>query len=31
MVAEAHGGRMVLAEEPGWPVAFEARLPGACP
>jgi signal transduction histidine kinase len=31
LVAEAHGGRMVLVEEPGWPVAFEARLPGACP
>ena len=27
LVAEAHGGEMVLAETPGWPVAFEARLP----
>jgi len=29
LIAEAHGGRMVLAEAPGWSVAFEARLPGA--
>jgi signal transduction histidine kinase len=27
LVAEAHGGRMALADTPGWPVAFEARLP----
>lgn len=27
MVAEAHGGQMALVEAPGWPVAFEARLP----
>lgn len=27
LVAEAHGGQMVLAATPGWPVAFEARLP----
>jgi len=27
LVAEAHGGQMALAETPGWPVAFEARLP----
>ncbi len=31
LVAEAHGGRMVLAETPGWPVAFEAWLPDARP
>jgi small subunit ribosomal protein S9 len=31
VLVTAHGGRMVLAETPGWPVAFEARLPGACP
>jgi signal transduction histidine kinase len=29
LVAEAHGGRMVLVETPGWPVAFEARFPDA--
>lgn len=29
LVAEAHGGAMALAETPGWPVAFEARLPTA--
>jgi signal transduction histidine kinase len=29
LVAEAHGGQMALAETPGWPVAFEARLPAA--
>jgi signal transduction histidine kinase len=27
LVAEAHGGRMLHAEEPAWPVIFEARLP----
>jgi signal transduction histidine kinase len=27
LVAEAHGGHVALAETPGWPVAFEARLP----
>jgi signal transduction histidine kinase len=27
LVAEAHGGQVALAETPGWPVAFEARLP----
>jgi signal transduction histidine kinase len=27
LVAEAHGGRVALVETPGWPVAFEARLP----
>lgn len=31
LVAEAHGGRIALAESPGWDVAFEAVLPsGAC-
>jgi signal transduction histidine kinase len=29
LVAEVHGGRMVLADTPGWNVAFEACLPGA--
>jgi signal transduction histidine kinase len=29
LVAEAHGGHLALAETPGWPVAFEARLPPA--
>jgi len=29
LVAEAHGGQMVLADTPGWTVAFEARLPQA--
>jgi signal transduction histidine kinase len=27
LVAEAHGGGLALVETPGWPVAFEARLP----
>jgi signal transduction histidine kinase len=27
LVAEAHGGRMLHAERPEWPVVFEARLP----
>lgn len=27
LVAEVHGGRIRLAEAPGWPVAFEAWLP----
>jgi signal transduction histidine kinase len=27
LVAEAHGGSVALAEEPGWSAAFEARFP----
>lgn len=27
LVAEAHGGEVRLADTPGWPVSFEARLP----
>jgi len=29
LVAEAHGGTVALVDAPGWPVAFEARIPGA--
>jgi len=27
LVAEAHGGSVALVDTPGWPVAFEARIP----
>jgi signal transduction histidine kinase len=32
LVAEAHGGRIALADRPGWSVSFEAAIPSArCP
>ena len=29
LAAEAHGGRIALAERPGWNVSFEVELPAA--